>query len=325
MVDSFLIFTSVNLLVQAIPNDFSISTPHHMRFLDPDGDGILTEAELTGGIAIISAGLLKAVLSTCLGWWFLLAKQPPKDYDGKGKQGFPHLFWRALLEKRGLAVIAQLAMSVGTAGAVALVWFKLFGLTPQTVLTFSGVGGIAFGFASQNLIGNWVGSLLILLTRPFKEGDFIESGGVTGHIKRVGWNFTEVQTLHGPVVYLPNSELTSTTTLNRTASSQRQLSIEVPVRFPKGGFSKCPAILRGLEKHVLESCKKDHDIVEGPEAVLKGMEPGDFSNDPLAVISIELLLNNDGLSELDVPKSDATIAAMCYLQEQGCEVVGLEQ
>jgi len=299
-----------------------------MTFLDPDGDGILTGAEIISDVASFSVGLLRTLLVSCLYWWALLVKNPPEGYSGEGKEGVPHVFWRALLARQGLAVIVQLALNVCALGAAALAWFRLAGLSPQTVLTFSGVGGIAFGFASQNLIGNLVGCLMLLVTRPFKEGDFIESEGTTGVVRRLGWNFTEIQTEKGPVVYRPNSDLLQTSTRNRTASEHRQLRVEVPVRFAPGGFENCPAILKGLESRVLEECKGDRDVVYGPVAVLLGFMPSDYSSDPVAVIMVDMDLKNTrslGTRQLDVARSDVNIAAMAYLKEQGCEIVGLEQ
>jgi len=325
---AILAFTSVNLLALAVPKSFSFATPHHMSFLDPNGDGILTGAEIVGDVAFFSVGLLRTVLVSCVYWWLSLAKSPPEGYSGDCSEGMPHLFWRALLERQGVAVIVNLTLNAFALVASALAWFRFAGISPQTVLTFSGVGGVAFGFASQNLIGNLVGGLMLLVTRPFKEGDFIESDGTTGVVRRLGWNFTEIQTDSGHVVYLPNSDLLQTKTRNRTASGHRQVQVEVPVRFARGGFERCPAILKGLESRVLEECNGDYDVIREPVAVLLGFRPSDFSNDPVAVIKVELDLSNSqslSLDTLDCARSEMNIAAMRYLKEQGCEVVGLEQ
>merc|ERR1719291_1439640 len=113
-----LTFTAVNLLALSVP------TPHHMTFLDPNGDGILTRNDIMNDIASFSVGLLRALLASCLSWWFLLVKRPPEGYTGEGRQGMLHLYWRALLERQALAVIVHLALSACALGASGLAWFR---------------------------------------------------------------------------------------------------------------------------------------------------------------------------------------------------------
>jgi hypothetical protein len=293
--------------------------------LDPNGDGILTQAEIVDDVAVFSVGLLRSVWATCLTWYLILAKRPPQEYPtNREYSGAVHRLWRATVRRHAFAVILQLVTTLALAACAAVVWFRFFGLSPATVLTFSGVGGLAFGFASQSLIGNLVGGVLILVTRPFKYGDFIQSGDVSGNVKRIGWIYTQVETPVGPVVFVPNSGLVDSQSVNRTAGGARKVDVKVPVRLPPGGLERISSILQGLEAEVRDTWEFE-EIAAGPEANMVGFAPEDFSYQPVSVIQVEVDLVNAGLGEVDRQRSFLVITAMKYLKLQGCEIVGLER
>ena len=52
---------------------------------------------------------------------------------------------------------------------------QTLGFSVAGVLTFGGIGGIAIGFAAQDMLSNFFGGLMIYLDRPFKIGDWVRS------------------------------------------------------------------------------------------------------------------------------------------------------
>ncbi len=77
----------------------------------------------------------------------------------------------------------------------------------ETVFAFFASIGVAIGFASQDLLKNIFGGLMILFDKPFQIGDKIESGKYYGEVLEVGLRSTRVVTPDDSTVTIPNSEM----------------------------------------------------------------------------------------------------------------------
>lgn len=77
----------------------------------------------------------------------------------------------------------------------------------ETVIAFFASVGVAIGFASQNLLKNIFGGLVILFDRPFHVGDKIESGKYYGEVIEIGLRSTRIVTADDSVVAVPNGEM----------------------------------------------------------------------------------------------------------------------
>jgi len=80
----------------------------------------------------------------------------------------------------------------------------------SSLLAGLGIGGLAFAFASKDLIGNLLGSVTVLLDRPFSIGDWIVVGDVEGTVEDVGFRSTRIRTFYNSLITLPNGLLTNT-------------------------------------------------------------------------------------------------------------------
>ncbi|MEM0963753.1 MAG: mechanosensitive ion channel domain-containing protein [Bacteroidota bacterium] len=72
-----------------------------------------------------------------------------------------------------------------------------------------GIGGIAIGFAFQDIFQNLLAGILILLRQPFKTGDEIISGGYVGKVESIETRATFIRTYDGQRVIIPNSQIYS--------------------------------------------------------------------------------------------------------------------
>lgn len=320
-IQAILLYFAVNTLDQSVAPDFNFMLPDHLKFIDPNRDGILSALELTMVVTQYSNRLLSAILATCVGKFFLSAKQPPAGWRCQ-ETGLIPMYWNKVSKKDGLFTLIDLGFTLLAVWLVALRWFRFFGLDAQTVLACGGIGGLAFGLAAQDLVGNVISWLLILLSRPFKVGDHIHTKAAKGYIEKIGWHFTEVRTKVGPIVRVPNSKLVDAEVTNRTTGSVREVEIEFPVRFPAGGFSNCKDTLKGLKDVIQELPLCGRRLVESPEVLFGGMMrqmPGDIPR-----VKVSVLVDNEGLTGTDRIKSELNIAAMKYMKSKGAQIPGLE-
>ncbi len=81
------------------------------------------------------------------------------------------------------------------------------GLDVMSMVAALGIGGLAIAFAAQKTIENVFGSLAIAADQPFKVGDWVSIGGISGTVEDVGLRSTRVRTLGRTVVNIPNGSL----------------------------------------------------------------------------------------------------------------------
>ncbi|MBG83568.1 MAG: hypothetical protein CMJ40_03355 [Phycisphaerae bacterium] len=89
----------------------------------------------------------------------------------------------------------------------ALVFFQILsqlGFSPATLLAGAGVTGLAVALAAQDTLKNFFASIILLMERPFREGERIRIGDDMGTVETIGLRSTSIRTRSGNVVSLPN-------------------------------------------------------------------------------------------------------------------------
>ncbi|MCB2225423.1 MAG: mechanosensitive ion channel family protein [Desulfarculaceae bacterium] len=86
----------------------------------------------------------------------------------------------------------------------AVVWLDNFGFKVTTILASLGVGGIAVALAAQDTLKNFLGSIAILLDKPFRVGERIVVQGHDGFVEEIGLRSTKLRQLDGHQAVVPN-------------------------------------------------------------------------------------------------------------------------
>lgn len=92
---------------------------------------------------------------------------------------------------------------------------------------FALVGGASFiiAFAMQETLGNLAAGLMIMLNRPFDEGDYITAAGTSGTVNAVSVVSTTITTPDNQVIVIPNSKVWGDVITNATASELRRVDL----------------------------------------------------------------------------------------------------
>jgi len=117
-----------------------------------------------------------------------------------------------------------------TAGLVIL---QTLGISVTGVVAFGGIGGIAVGFAAQDLLANFFGGLIIYLDRPFKVGDWIRSPDreIEGTVEDIGWRVSVIRTFDKRPLYIPNSVFTKISVENPSRMLNRRIYETIGLRY----------------------------------------------------------------------------------------------
>lgn len=95
-----------------------------------------------------------------------------------------------------------------------LVLQNVTGIEIGPLVASLGIGGIAFALAGKDSIANYLGSLTILLDKPFSAGDRIVIDKQDGFVEGVGFRSTRLRTLTGSIVSIPNQKIINSTLEN---------------------------------------------------------------------------------------------------------------
>lgn len=101
------------------------------------------------------------------------------------------------------------------------------GVPVSSLIAAFSVAGLAVSLALQGLLSNVAGGLMILSSKPFSEGDFIEVGSVSGTVKEIGLSYTKLAMADNRVVFVPNSEISDGKIINYTAERSRRIELTV--------------------------------------------------------------------------------------------------
>ncbi len=106
-----------------------------------------------------------------------------------------------------------------------------FGIQTASILAALGAVGLAIGLALQGTLQNIAAGIMLLLLRPFKVGESISAGSITGTIEEIGLFATELKTYDGLYVLAPNSSLWNTPVTNYSRLKVRMHDFKIGIGY----------------------------------------------------------------------------------------------
>lgn len=149
--------------------------------------------------------------------------------------------------------------------AVILAALNKLGITTTSFLAILGAAGLAIGLALKDSLGNFASGVMIVIFKPFKVGDSVIAGGVTGTVTEVTIFNTVFLTADNQKIIVPNSSITSASITNVNANDTRRIDIVVGISY-EDSIKQAKEV---LEKVIKENEKvlKDKTIGIGVSAL----------------------------------------------------------
>ena len=107
----------------------------------------------------------------------------------------------------------------------------ILGVPQASVVAILGSCGIAIGLALQGGLSNIAGGIVLMISRPFHVGDFIEFNGTSGFVRDIGMYYTKIETPDGRDVTVPNSTLSNSTVDNLSVQKLRRVDFDFNVAY----------------------------------------------------------------------------------------------
>lgn len=106
-----------------------------------------------------------------------------------------------------------------------------FGVETTSIIAVLGAAGLAIGLALQGTLSNVAAGVMLLILRPFKIGDFVSAGSLSGTVVQIGLFTSELKTADGIYIMAPNSQIWNQVITNYGRNPTRRIDIQVGIAY----------------------------------------------------------------------------------------------
>jgi small conductance mechanosensitive channel len=175
------------------------------------------------------------------------------------------------LKKNGVDVSLQSFLASLVSGGLRVLLLitvaGMLGLQTTSFVAVVGALGLAVGLALQGSLANFAGGVLLLVFKPFKVGDLIESGGQTGHVTEIQIFNTILLTPENKTVILANGGVSNGTIVNYSKHGNLRVDITMAVA-PDSDIEKA-------RKVALEAMAANASVLKEPAPSVNVLKVGD--------------------------------------------------
>ena len=105
------------------------------------------------------------------------------------------------------------------------------GIETSSFVAILGAMGLAVGLSLQGSLSNFAGGMLIILFKPFKVGDLIESQGIIATVNEIQIFVTKLITGNNQTVFIPNGTLSNGNIINYSMQGQRRADLQFTIPY----------------------------------------------------------------------------------------------
>jgi len=189
--------------------------------------------------------------------------------------------------------------------AILIILSNVFHVNVVTLVAGLGIVGLALAMASKESVENIIGSLTVFFDQPFKYGDVITIGGVTGTVQKIGFRSTEMITGDKTLVTFPNRNLITSTIENYSERELRKTNFNIELVHGTS-MEKIGFIMAGIQAYL----NPIEDIEGEPLVVFSGIEKGSM------IIRIQYLTKVGFREDLEI-KQNLLFKIMETVRENG--------
>lgn len=137
---------------------------------------------------------------------------------------------------------------------VVIAALSQLGINTSSLVALIGAAGLAIGLSLQNSLQNFAAGVMLLIFKPFKKGDLIETGGMSGTVEEMGLLVLELRTGDNKTVLIPNGKVFSDSIVNYSANETRRIDFIFDISYD-ADIAQAKAIVANIlanDSHVLK-------------------------------------------------------------------------
>ncbi len=175
---------------------------------------------------------------------------------------------RAKVDKMLVSFLTNILYFVMLA-VVVMAALERLGVETTSFTAVLAATGFAIGLALQGSLGNFAAGVILIVFRPFKLGDTVEVGGVTGCVEEIAIFSTILKTPDNRRVIVPNGEITNSVITNNSHNPQRRIDLVIGCSYGDD--------LLAVKSLLIELVESDPRILTHPEPQIAVSELGESS------------------------------------------------
>lgn len=118
----------------------------------------------------------------------------------------------------------------------------LLGLPTATLIASVSAAGLALSLAVKDNLSNLFGGIVVIITKPFVNGDYIELDGLGGSVAEIGLIYTTLYTVDNKKVFVPNNDAAKAKIINYSSEPNRRLDLNFTIGY-SNDITKAKSIL----------------------------------------------------------------------------------
>ena len=193
----------------------------------------------------------------------------------------------------------------------AMMILQTMGFSISGILAFGGIGGLAVGFAAQDLLSNFFGGFILYFDRPFAIGDWIRSPDreIEGTVVKIGWRITTILTFDKRPLYIPNSLFSQISVENPSRMSNRRIKETIGLRYDDA--SKVESIIKKVKEML-----QNHPDIDNEKTLIVNFNT--FASSSLDFFIYTFTKTTNWIEFHDV-KQDVLLKIIKIVEENGAE------
>lgn len=213
----------------------------------------LTELIMTYGPKIVGA-----ILTLILGWWLIKVIMKGINRGFEKREIDPSLtpFLKGII-----STLLKIVLIISV--------LSMLGIAMTSFVAILGAAGLAIGLALSGTLQNFAGGVIILIIKPYKVGDYIETQGYDGTVNEIQIFNTILKTPDNKTVIIPNGGLATGSLVNYSTEPTRRIAWTFGIAYGDD-VEKARGIL-------VEMFKEDERILTDPEPMVVLNELADSS------------------------------------------------
>ena len=150
-----------------------------------------------------------------------------------------------------------------------LVLAGYIGIPVDSFVAVLGIIGVALSLALQGILSNLAGGIMVMVSKPFAVGDYVDAAGLSGTVAEIGLVYTRLKTIDNKIIFVPNGEISAKTIVNYTSADKRQIELKFSASYdaPQKTVKECIARVVGEHPKTLPT----------PEPLIRVCRYGDSS------------------------------------------------
>ena len=172
---------------------------------------------------------------------------------------------RRLLQRSGLEEILVNFSATITNALLTLVVIiaavDRLGVNTTSLIALLGAAGIAVGLALKDSLGNFAAGIMLIVSRPFRTGDYVEVAGSAGSVEKISLFTTTLLTPDNREITVPNGAIYADTITNWSARDTRRIDLVIGISYEDN---------LATAKHVIKSVLARRRTNTGRQSVTGG-------------------------------------------------------